>query len=421
MSSTTKFKASFLSILLICFFSIGCGGGGNSSSESNNNSDEQNRNNSCRSERLIEIKNQEQLDAMRNCRNGNYILLNDIALDENKAGFAANGSGWNPIGDVVRTDVNSYTLYPFTGTLNGNGHKITNLWIDRADSNFIGLFSNICGVVISNLSVEITNGKQINGNRSVGGIAGEINCDSTTITDTHVIGNISGESWVGGIAGSMTDTVITNSRFEGDVNGFDSVGGIAGRLLVSNITNSYAAGNINGTQEIGGIAGIVSHSIVTNSYFVGDVNGYSFVGGIAGNAHGSNVTNNYAAGNVSGDNFVGGIAGTAFSVEGSTMVLINNAAINSYVTGNYYTSYINRIIGEGTAVISNNFALEDMNGNFDTSNLTYYGINKTANQLKQESTYSDAVVDGGLGWRFGNNVSAPWKISNGYPYLYWQD
>jgi hypothetical protein len=87
---------------------------------------------------------------------------------------------------------------------------------------------------------------------------------------------------------------------------------------------------------------------------------------------------------------------------------------------------IGRIDGPG--VISNNFALITMTVNGSTVSggalNDNNGANKTIDELKTQTTYSDAIGSGGLGWKFGNDNLNPWKIdankNNGYPYLYWQ-
>jgi hypothetical protein len=61
--------------------------------------------------------------------------------------------------------------------------------------------------------------------------------------------------------------------------------------------NSYSTGSVSGNSYIGGIAGDVTNSgTITNSYSTGSVSGNSYVGGIAGYVYDSNtITNNIAA------------------------------------------------------------------------------------------------------------------------------
>ncbi|MDR0746260.1 MAG: hypothetical protein LBE89_00005, partial [Helicobacteraceae bacterium] len=241
---------------------------------------------------------------------GKYMLLKDIALDDTKEGFDANG--WKPIGDNSNA---------FTGIFNGNGHKITGLWINRPSMYYVGLFGFTNGAMIKNIGVEI-NGKEVKGDEFVGGIVGGANYG--TITNSYSTGNISGTSEVGGIVGGATYGDITNSYATGDISGTDDyIGGIVG-FTTGDITNSYTTGDISGTDEnVGGIVGYAAGD-VTNSYATGDVSGSESVGGIVG----------YAAGDVT-----------------------NNAAINQTVSAS--TSGVNKIVGGSSGTTSNNFALDE--------------------------------------------------------------
>jgi len=77
--------------------------------------------------------------------------------------------------------------------------------------------------------------------------------------------------------------------------------------------------------------------------------------------------------------------------------------------------------------VSNNFALDTMQAvdspfSIDPGN---HGVSKTDAQLKTQSTYSGDINgdgSGGLGWKFGYNDDAPWKMpaGGGYPIFYWQ-
>ncbi|MDR0747902.1 MAG: hypothetical protein LBE89_08485, partial [Helicobacteraceae bacterium] len=195
---------------------------------------------------------------------------------------------------------------------------------------------------------------------------------------------------------------------------------------------SYSTGNISGTWSAGGIAGDVHASgSIANSYSTGNVNGIC-AGGIAGFVeYGGSITNSYSTGNISGES-VGGIAGGV----NDGVIITNCAAANGRITGGVldrddcYTGH--RILGNGgVSGLSNNFANSDMTiqppmvscARDSSSN----GIDKPLEELKTRSTYENAVDDGsgGLGWKFGDDDSNPWKIdagkNNGFPYLYWQE
>ncbi|MDR1285110.1 MAG: hypothetical protein LBJ88_02795 [Campylobacteraceae bacterium] len=379
---------------------------------------------------VTEITTQADLASIATTLAGKYILLNDIELDENGAGFE-DTLGWIPIG-------NQYFSSGFTGIFNGNYHKITNLWINRTSEDAgAGLFGSVYNATISNLGVEIAKGKELEGTRYVGGIVGWVS--NSNITNVYSTGDISGNRMcIGGIAGWIEQSNISNVYSTGNISGGrDSsnlsnldVGGIVGWIEKSNMSNVYSTGNISGIDYVGGIAGWIEKSNITNTYSTGDISGEKFVGGIAGCINNGEISDLCLMENINDSNAV------TEDTDNLSNVL-NNVAINSLVIGD---DLVNRAVGStiGTNIISNNFALDSMKGgvgydgvtnNFtNVGNTTYHGTDKTLEQLKTKETYSDAINGdglGGLGWQFGDNDTAPWKIdsnkNNGYPYFYWQD
>jgi hypothetical protein len=336
---------------------------------------------------VVEIANQTELAAINDDAgelNGRYILIDNIKLDGIGDGFETD-TGWKPIG-------NGYSS-SFKGIFSGSGHNISGLWINATNNDNVGLFGYISSAQIKDLGVEIADGKEIKGASTVGGIAGYMR--NSSIANSYVIGNLSGTGFVGGIAGYVH--------------------------ISSSIANSYTMGNVSGKNRIGGIAGEIGNSsIITNSYAEANVRGIVFIGGIAGDIGNSSITNSYATGSVSGiGGVVGGIAGY---VNGGGSIIKNNAAINPFVEG---ITNVNRIVGyiEDAPMIENNFASNTPitpDGSKGNS-----GTLKDITEFTEETTYSSAIDgdgNGGLGWAFGDNDSAPWQIHEGssYPYLYWQ-
>jgi hypothetical protein len=360
-------------------------------------------------ENVIEITKQHQLNNVRNALDGKYIILNDILLDEEGAGFEGS-NGWKPIGDPFS---------PFTGTFNGNSCSITNLWINRPSDDYIGLFGGIENAKIKNLGVEIAEGKDIKGNFEVGGIAGYIN--NGAIINSCLNGNINGSYDVGGIAGmAYGDSCIINSCSDGNINGDFDVGGIVGFIYSkSRIVNSCSSGNVSGCDKVGGIAGYIGNGVsITNSCSTANVNGSGkYIGGIAGNIKNGSIVNSYSSGNVSGCEYVGGIAGRVECV----VTIKNNAALNPSVAGTNCCN-INRIAGyvEDNSTISNNLARSALPilgfSNFCDGNANS-GIGKTDDELHKKDTYETT-----LSWRFGDNNDEPWIFDDcSYPMLYWQN
>ena len=211
------------------------------------------------------------------CNGKTIILTEDIDLS---AWCAANTKpdgteGWNPIGNVSHS---------FEGIFDGQGHKVTGLYINRPDESYQGLFGYAEGE-IRNVGVVNAN---VEGKRFVGGLVGE----GQDILNCYATGNVIGEGIVGGLAGSSY--TISKSYATGNVIGEGSVGGLAGDS--GNISNSYATGNVTGNDCVGGLLG--NGGNISYSYATGNVTGDMAVGGLLGN--GGNISYSYATGRVSG-------------------------------------------------------------------------------------------------------------------------
>jgi hypothetical protein len=73
------------------------------------------------------------------------------------------------------------------------------------------------------------------------------------------------------------------------------------------INNSYSIGNITGNSWVGGFSGL-NYGSLYNSYSIGNITGNRFVGGFSGMNDGS-VYNSYSTGKVAGNQYRGGLLG----------------------------------------------------------------------------------------------------------------
>ena len=148
------------------------------------------------------ISNVTELQWMGNTSNLNkdFVLVNDINASATKNWNS--GAGFVPIG----TSSNN-----FQGSLDGNGYNITNLYINRSNSDHIGLFGYIgSGGVVKKVCL-IDN--DVTGRNYVGGLVGS---NDGTVTNSCTTGNTNGASYVGGLVGYNENTV-TNSHY--NING----------------------------------------------------------------------------------------------------------------------------------------------------------------------------------------------------------
>jgi hypothetical protein len=227
-----------------------------------------------------EIRDWYDLNAVRNDLGGSYILMN--ALDSTSPGYmelasgtANDGRGWEPIGTSDDG---------FTGTFDGQGHEIGDLFINRPDQDYVGLFGHISWVrYIDNVGVVENVGMvaaDVTGSTMVGALAGH---NAGTVNNSYSSGSVSGYERVGGLVG-WNQATLSNSYSSCDVTGSTRVGGLTGdnwyyRGIVS---NSYSTGSATGSTRVGGLVGINYYGGVTDSYSTGSVAGSTDVGGLVG-------------------------------------------------------------------------------------------------------------------------------------------
>lgn len=169
------------------------------------------------------------------------VLEKDIALSCNK------DNSFTPIG------INS----PFRGTFDGNGHKISKLYVDRADK--AGLFAIVYGASIQNLTVEGTVvGSSSNGSDPTG-VGGIVGYSFSQILIENCVSNVNVSSHcenTGGICGHVNDadSVIRNCVNIGDIeSSLDKTGGISGNPVI--VYNCANFGEVSGKSNVAGIAG----------------------------------------------------------------------------------------------------------------------------------------------------------------------
>ena len=221
-------------------------------------------------------------------------------------GDNADKVGWKPIGYYnSSTDKASYTA-----TFEGNDYMISNLYINRPSTSYVGLFGFLgLGNNVRNLGIE---GGSLTGNRFVGGLVGY---SEGTIIACYATGDATGTGdLVGGLVGGSAGT-ISACYATGNASGDDRVGGLVGENS-GTISACYATGNATGTSSaVGGLVGNNSSSgTISACYATGDATGTGdFVGGLVGYSEGT-ISACYATGNATGTGSdVGGLVGDNFT------------------------------------------------------------------------------------------------------------
>ena len=92
-------------------------------------------------EHPFQISTVSQLQDMRDNLSAHYELINDINASETKDwnGYL----GFEPIGMDTDGATEGFQGEPFNGSLNGNNHTISGIFINRSSLDYIGLFGNI--------------------------------------------------------------------------------------------------------------------------------------------------------------------------------------------------------------------------------------------------------------------------------------
>lgn len=232
-------------------------------------------------ENPIEVANWDELNEIRYNLDLHYVLVSD--LDSGSQGYGehvASGYGWLPLGNSSSR---------FTGSLDGNYHRIKDIYINRAGSSVIGLFGFVSpGAEIRNLGLEDMN---ITGNWYVGGLVG---VNHGRIVNTYTHGSVFGYGFdVGGLIGvNYGDVSVSCSH--ADVTGLGArVGGLLGNHNYADLTDTYASGSVKGSFQVGGLVGWVHWAQVYNSYSYATVTGGGNTGGLIGQNWRGRITNSF--------------------------------------------------------------------------------------------------------------------------------
>lgn len=279
------------------------------------------------------------------------------------------GKEWTPIGKFNQF---WYAEVPFEGVFNGNGSKISGLYINDDTRTNSGLFGYVgTNGVIKNLNVE---------------------------------GSVLSEQFVGGIAGTNKGT-IEKCSFAGSVKGSgilpEYIGGIAGENQ-GTIRKCVNTAVVEGGECVGGIAGCsTAYNEISECYNIGDVSGSNAVGGILGKSgYQASVNNCYSTGTVSG---IGNSSQNIGGVVGSNSGRVNNCYNIGTVSGAGDSSQnIGGVIGLDEQNVVNVHNCFFLNGKAVTGvgNGKYTVKAITEDELAAKKTFTDAEWDFDMVWDF---------------------
>lgn len=401
----------------------------------------------------IVICNADDLNAVRLNLDANYVLGKDIDL---KCYSRREEEGWEPIG----TDSS-----PFSGSFDGQNHIISNMYINRPTTSYVGLFGYIDFSIIKNLTIidfnitgyeyvggltgysadnnisNISSQGTTNAKQAVGGLIGYSTFDYISNCNSKgsvIVNNISVVGFAGGLIGIFSEDqgdILEDSFSSATVGALNParsyMGGLIGYSSSERISGCYATGKVYGSGYVGGLIGYSSYTnTIENCFATGEIifnQVEGKTGGLIGYSEGGDIKKSYAICSILGDDqeYIGGLIGQLAS--GSVSDCYSIGEISGY-------NFVGGLIGsnEGTDIITSSYAAVEVSGNSSVGGLLGYNENgaftgsywdtnisetllsdggegKTTEEMKQQQTY--------VGWDFTNVWAIDPNKNNGYPYL----
>ncbi len=302
-------------------------------------------------------------------------------------------SGFPIVGDLTNK---------FFGSFQGNGFKISNLYINQNTTDYVGLFGYITGAAsISDL--HLTN-LLVKGQNKVGGLVGYMD-GTSVVTLNSVMGSVTGIGQTGGMIGwqASTTSTITSCYFSGSVYGDNEVGGLIGHNN-GPINTSFSSGSVYAASDfVGGLTGYaddVSADIdrsYSSSVVVGASDG---AGGLVGYFSGGTISDSFATGAVQGANGVGGLIGH--------LDFASSVIQNSYSSGKIMAGGVDRAGFIGRVLVtpstsSNNFWNTDSSGLGISHNGAAFAAVSSATMIEMQ----DGTIKGALGgnWKAVSDIA----------------
>lgn len=321
----------------------------------------------------------------------------------------------------------------FRGTINGQGHTISNFVIDETTQS-TGLFASADAATISNLTIRDAS---VTGDGCVGGLVGR--AYGTTITNVDVDVTLIGNDSIGGIVGCIYaeqgDGSLSNSTVSGSVSGEEDgeIGGIIGFARAENGYNLTIHDNESTTEvnhhaewsnSLGGLIGYTrtsdggSINVQDNSARGVTVTDASDVGGLVGYARADDAESsiqfeaNQVTSETSAESQVGGLIGYVEASEGGA-ITIADTHLTQAVSGEWGQVggligelYLEGSTSETKAHITDSSVNATITGNSDTGGLVggaYFDYGEEE-FLIEDSFASGAVTSFDNGEGLGSDI-----------------
>lgn len=259
--------------------------------------------------------------------------------------------GKNPTGKFILTadidmdgkDFKGFTS-DFSGTIDGQGHKVKNLKVEFDGDNEKGVFYKTVSATIKNIAFE----------------------------NMQVLGH--GTKRIG-LVGNASGTTFEQVAVTGKVNGDDNVALLAGHADNVTIKNCYVSGEVVAAMQAGGFIGQLEGkgASIENSYFNGDikVTVYGWAAGFIGRIEASagttiNLKNSVSIGNVHNEGriahpFIAVNAGGAGADQGAVINYSGNISnTDAEIVGNQEWPYANETADGGNVTPEEELSATDL-------------------------------------------------------------
>ena len=317
--------------------------------------------------------------------------------------------GWEPIGFYSSIFDNA----SFTGDFDGQGNTISNLFINRSSTRYVGLFGYVgSGGAVKNVGLQdpVVTGDD----DSVGGLVGWNN--GGIITACYVSGGTvtgtGGYTDAGGLVGENESGTISACYVSGGTvtgtGGYAIVGGLVGQSGGSISASYVSGGTVTSTgddSDVGGLVGQSGGSISASYVSGGTMTGTgddSNVGGLAGENYEGIITACYVSGGTVTSTGAGNVGGLVGENDEGTITAC-------YAGGDYA-----KLVGTGSGTVTNSYHQLAAGGTEDaTSKFEATLKAPTAYTTPPNNIYANwnVDVDGTAGgddpWDFGDNDEYP--------------
>lgn len=330
-----------------------------------------------------------------------FKLMNNIDLSE------YDGQEGREQFNMIGYYNHSEDFLPFEGVFNGNHHTISNFTHIVSDVGSVGLFGYVEGsnVVINNLGLINPTVHATSWNHQIGALVGQFR--EGLLENCYVQNaDVSGDLYVGALAGRLIGGMITECQAHGIVTGNEFIGGLLGKNKEGNIINCHANVTVTATYYYsysGGLAGENEFGLISGCTAAGNVNGTTLVGGftgsnpieIGGEQRYGTISICSSSGNVSGTSYVGGLSG-------ANMGEIIRCWTTGSVTGD---SDLGGLLGGSGGVVTDCYATGSVNGGTNVGGLIGMNYGDINNSFSSGAVTGTAPIGGLVGSQWYGVIS----------------